>query len=81
MRRALVTGASGGIGAAIARRLGADGHHVLIHANRNPKRAAVVLDEMRRGRFGRGRVLRPHRCSGHHRRARCNARTGPISSW
>ena len=46
MRRALVTGASGGIGAAIARRLGADGHHVLIHAHRNPDRAAAVLDEI-----------------------------------
>lgn len=46
MRRALVTGASGGIGAAIARRLGADGHHVLIHANRNPERAAAVLADI-----------------------------------
>ncbi|WP_347247899.1 3-oxoacyl-ACP reductase FabG [Zoogloea sp.] len=47
MRRALVTGASGGIGAAIARRLGADGHHVIIHANRNPERAAAVLADIR----------------------------------
>jgi 3-oxoacyl-[acyl-carrier protein] reductase len=32
--RALVTGGSGGIGAAICRRLGAAGHHVYVHAHR-----------------------------------------------
>jgi 3-oxoacyl-[acyl-carrier protein] reductase len=35
MKRALVTGGSGAIGAAICRRLAADGMHVIIHANRH----------------------------------------------
>jgi len=33
MKRALVTGGSGSIGAAICRRLGASGHHVYVHAH------------------------------------------------
>ena len=45
MKRALVTGGSGGIGAAICKRLAADGHHVFVHANRGLDRAeAVVAD-------------------------------------
>jgi 3-oxoacyl-[acyl-carrier protein] reductase len=43
MRRALVTGGSGGIGAAICRRLAADGCHVLVHANRRIDAAEEVV--------------------------------------
>ena len=46
MKRALVTGGSGGIGAAICKRLAADGHHVLVHANRRLDRAAAVVAEI-----------------------------------
>lgn len=46
MKRALVTGGSGTIGAAICRRLAACGHHVIIHANRNPQRAALLEDDI-----------------------------------
>ncbi len=41
--RALVTGGSGDIGAAICRRLAKD-HHVVVHANRRLDRAQAVVD-------------------------------------
>ena len=46
MKRALVTGGSGGIGAAICRRLAADGQHVIVHANRSREKAEAVVAEI-----------------------------------
>jgi 3-oxoacyl-[acyl-carrier protein] reductase len=46
-RRALVTGGSGGIGAAICRALAAAGCEVLVHANRQLDKAEAVADEIR----------------------------------
>lgn len=45
-RRALVTGGSGGIGAAICERLAADGHHVIVHANRGLDRAQALAAQI-----------------------------------
>jgi 3-oxoacyl-[acyl-carrier protein] reductase len=47
MKRALVTGGSGGIGAAICRRLAADGHHVIVHANRSLEKAEAIVAALR----------------------------------
>lgn len=46
MKRALVTGGSGDIGAAICWRLGADGMHVIVHAHSQPERAQAVVREI-----------------------------------
>jgi 3-oxoacyl-[acyl-carrier protein] reductase len=46
VKRALVTGGSGGIGAAICRRLARDGLHVVVHANRNRDAAEQVAEEI-----------------------------------
>ncbi|MBP7454258.1 MAG: 3-oxoacyl-ACP reductase FabG [Ottowia sp.] len=46
VRRALVTGASGAIGGAIARALAADGLHVLAHANTNRAAAEALVAEL-----------------------------------
>jgi 3-oxoacyl-[acyl-carrier protein] reductase len=45
-RRALVTGASGGIGAAIAERLGRAGLHVIAHAHGRIESAAAVVERI-----------------------------------
>ncbi|MFD1709269.1 3-oxoacyl-ACP reductase FabG [Ottowia sp. GY511] len=45
-RRALVTGASGAIGSAIARALAAEGLHVLAHANGNRAAAEALVAEL-----------------------------------
>lgn len=47
MKRALVTGGSGGIGATICRRLAADGHHVIVHGNRSLDKAEAVVTAIR----------------------------------
>jgi len=46
VKRALVTGASGDIGAAVSRRLAADGIHVYVHANSHPQRAEQLAAEI-----------------------------------
>jgi 3-oxoacyl-[acyl-carrier protein] reductase len=43
-KRALVTGASGAIGSAIAQRLARDGAHVILHANSRPDAAQALAD-------------------------------------
>ena len=46
MKRALVTGGSGSIGAAISRKLAAQGCHVYVHANRSLQKAQQVVAEI-----------------------------------
>jgi len=57
MKRALVTGGSGGLGSAIAQRLAQDGLEVLVHANQGLDRAQAVVDRVLAA-GGRARALR-----------------------
>jgi len=43
MRRALVTGGSGAIGAAICRKLAGDGMHVYVHSNHGTAQGEAVV--------------------------------------
>jgi 3-oxoacyl-[acyl-carrier protein] reductase len=45
-RRALVTGGSGGIGAAICKRLAREGHHLYVHANRGIQAASQIVADI-----------------------------------
>jgi 3-oxoacyl-[acyl-carrier protein] reductase len=45
-KRALVTGASGALGSAIARRLAEDGAHVLLHAHSRPEAVQALAAEL-----------------------------------
>jgi 3-oxoacyl-[acyl-carrier protein] reductase len=47
VKRALVTGGSGGIGAAICRELASQGLHVVVHGNRHPEAAEALAGEIR----------------------------------
>lgn len=44
IKRAIVTGGSGGIGAAVCEALARDGHHVIVHGHRHMDRAQTVVD-------------------------------------
>jgi 3-oxoacyl-[acyl-carrier protein] reductase len=46
-KRALITGASGALGSAIAARLAAAGAHVLLHANSRPQQAELLAETLR----------------------------------
>lgn len=46
VKRALVTGGSGGIGAAICRRLARDGHYVYVHARQGVDAAEKLVEEI-----------------------------------
>jgi 3-oxoacyl-[acyl-carrier protein] reductase len=46
-KRALVTGGSGAIGAALCRRLARDGHHVYVHSHRGASAAAELVRDIR----------------------------------
>jgi 3-oxoacyl-[acyl-carrier protein] reductase len=48
MKRALVTGGSGAIGASICRELARAGHHVYVHANRNVANAEAIAAQIAR---------------------------------
>ena len=51
MKRALVTGASGDLGRAIAKQLAQDGFHVIVHAHRQLNKAQALAEELNQQGF------------------------------
>ena len=79
-KRALVTGASGALGAAIARRLAADGASVLLHANSRAAVAQALADELNAARPAGAEVWAFNLGDEAATRAACAAMlaTGPV---
>ena len=76
-KRALITGASGALGQAIARRLAAGGATVLLHANSRPESGQALADDIVKAG---GRATRPRGCRGRGRGAfACGGRCGPVA--
>ncbi|MDD3609240.1 MAG: 3-oxoacyl-ACP reductase FabG [Halothiobacillaceae bacterium] len=56
MKRALVTGGTGDIGAAVCRRLAARGLHVIVHTHSRPEQAQALVEDIR-ARGGSAQVV------------------------
>lgn len=78
-KRALVTGASGALGAAIARQLARDGAHVLLQAHSRPEAVTQLAEELR-GAGGSAEPLVFDVSDAEATRTACQAmlRSGPV---
>ncbi len=76
-KRALVTGGSGGIGAAICRRLARAGHHVYVHVRRAVATAEALIDDIH-AQGGSAQLVRFDVTDARQTREALSALDGPI---